>query len=115
MLRNPTFVVQSRTFEQLSLQKATFDCFLTNFRVPLILRNYGNALWKISNNMWKARGWIARYCRKLRCLVAVGQKIAEKPDLHFCVLLRSAVAQPSILIGTPASIFESLILIQIDL
>ena len=41
MLRNPTFVVQSRTFEQLSLQKATFDCFLTNFRAPLILRITG--------------------------------------------------------------------------
>ena len=34
---------------------------------------------------------------------------------RFALLCTVKVAQPSMLIGTPASIFESLILIQIDL
>ena len=63
MLRNLTFVVQfsyfgtspkavfvfRATFEQLSSQKTTFYCFLSNF-----LRIFRENFWKISSNLWKA-------------------------------------------------------------
>ena len=79
--------VLSNNFWAPFVTKSNFWLFFKQLS-STFLRNNGETLWRISGNLWKARGWIAKYCRKLRCLIAIGQKIAEKPDLHFCVLLR---------------------------
>jgi len=46
--KKKAFVSFLATFEQLSLQKATFDFFWSTF-----LKNFGR-LWEISSNLWQA-------------------------------------------------------------
>ena len=47
-----TFLFFRATFEQLSLQKATFDCLLVTFEQ--LFEKLRETFWKFLSNLWKA-------------------------------------------------------------